>query len=323
MNYFLIKLAFDTAVHFGPADTAQSLAVSEDHVCADTLFSALCHTAMQVEGENLLKRLCGWVQDGTLLLSDTMPWRGEDFFLPKPCVLSDSPQDLPPEWRKAMKKLAWLPVRSFSAFSESVRGGAPFDPSSCPKTFGIRAEITRAAVSEGEDAVPYRVGVYRFDADCGLYFLAAMETAEQETVLLTLVEALGLSGIGGKISSGYGKFHLEGEMLLNEFDDEQTRWLYHGLACAGKRALLLSASLPGEDEMETALEGAAFQVIRRGGFAASDSGAENPMKKKTQYFIRAGSLFVNRYAGGLYVVNRYGCHPVYRYGKPLFLGVNL
>ena len=52
MNYFLIKLEFDSCVHFGTADSAQSLSASEDHVLADTLFSALCHTALQLHGQD-------------------------------------------------------------------------------------------------------------------------------------------------------------------------------------------------------------------------------------------------------------------------------
>ena len=39
MNYFLYKLKFTTAVHFGSSDSALGLLASEDHFCADTLFS--------------------------------------------------------------------------------------------------------------------------------------------------------------------------------------------------------------------------------------------------------------------------------------------
>ena len=40
MNYFLFKLQFDTAVHFGGSDSALSLYTSEETLRADTLFSA-------------------------------------------------------------------------------------------------------------------------------------------------------------------------------------------------------------------------------------------------------------------------------------------
>ena len=46
MNYSLIRLRFDGLAHFGTSDSALSLFTSEDHFYADTLFSALCHTAL-------------------------------------------------------------------------------------------------------------------------------------------------------------------------------------------------------------------------------------------------------------------------------------
>ena len=322
MNYFLIRLAFDTAVHFGPSDTAQSLSVSEDHFHADTLFSALCHTALVLEGEAGLQELCGWVKEGTLLLSDAMPWRGEDCFLPKPFVLSDSKKELPASQRKAMKKLSWIPVHSFAAFADSVHGGTPFDPSEYAAPFGFCTEVTRACVSEGADALPYRVGLYQFHEDCGLYVLAAVEQPRQEQKLIGLFQALGLGGIGGKVSSGLGKFHLEDMVLLNEPYDDQTEWLYDALTRQGTHNLLLSASLPKAEELEAAMEGASFQLVRRGGFAASE-GDEHSVKKKTQHFFRAGSVFAHRFEGDLYTVGEAGGHPVYRYGRPLFLGVDV
>lgn len=323
MNYFLIKLAFDTAVHFGPSDTAQSLSVSEDHFYADTVFSALCHTAFQLSGEKALEQLCDWVRKGELFISDSMPWREKDYFLPKPFILSKNRKELPASLQKAMKKLAWIPVRSFPAFSESVHGGTPFDPSQSAATFGFPEEVTRAAVSDGVDAVPYRVGLYQFEENCGLFTIAAVRTEEQERVLLSLFQALGMSGIGGKVSSGCGKFHLEDVILLNRCDDDQTEWFYHALSEKTGRNLLLSASLPREEELESVLKDAAFQVVRRGGFVASDTYAKTPMKKKTQFFFRAGSIFSRRFEGDLYSVGSFGSHPVYRYAKPLFLGVDL
>lgn len=323
MNYFLIKLAFDTAVHFGPSDTAQSLSVSEDHFCADTVFSALCHTALQLSGKNALEQLCDWVRKGDFLISDSMPWREEDYYLPKPFVLSENRTEQPATVQKAMKKLSWIPVCSFPAFSESVHGGTPFEPSQAATAFGIQTEVTRAAVSDGADTVPYRVGLYQFEENCGLYVIAAIRTTEQENILLSLFRALGMSGIGGKVSSGCGKFHLDDVVLLNEFYDNQTEWLYHALSEKKGRYLLLSASLPKEEELEAVLENAAFQVVRRGGFIASDTYAETPMKKKTQFFFRAGSMFSHRFEGDLYSVGSFGSHPVYRYAKPLFLGVDL
>ena len=52
MNCFLYRLRFNTPVHFGSSDSALSLYESEDHFRADTLFSALCHTALQLFGND-------------------------------------------------------------------------------------------------------------------------------------------------------------------------------------------------------------------------------------------------------------------------------
>ena len=68
MNYFLFKLQFDTAVHFGGADSALSLYTSEETLRADTLFSALCHETLVQHGEEALEQLCAQVRQGKFLL---------------------------------------------------------------------------------------------------------------------------------------------------------------------------------------------------------------------------------------------------------------
>ena len=73
MSCLLFKLQFETPVHFGPPDSALSLYASEETFCADTLFSALCHTALSLHGPEGVETLCRWVQERKLLLSDAMP----------------------------------------------------------------------------------------------------------------------------------------------------------------------------------------------------------------------------------------------------------
>ena len=51
--------------------------------------------------------------------------------------------------------------------------------------------------------------------------------------------------------------------------------------------------------------------------------ADSARKKKTQYFLAAGSLLPRRFEGDLYEVGPGGAHPVYRYGRPILLGVTL
>lgn len=321
MNYFLYQLEFNTSVHFGSSESALSLYHSEDHFRADTLFSALCHTALQLQGEAGLNRLLELTRKGELLFSDAMPWAGEQFFLPKPFLSPSAGTELPGEKRKALKKLAWIPAERFDDYCDAVKTGLIFEAE--PVSFGFSAETTKASVPELGDTLPYQVGLYRFHDGCGLYFLASCREYQDCIWLSSLVSALGINGIGGKVSSGYGKYTITDEIYLNEFFDDQTKWLYTALTRNTNSAMLLTTSLPADSEMDTALDGASYQLTRRGGFVVSNTYADTPRKKLTQYFLSAGSVVTNRYSGDIYQIGFQGNHQVFRYSKPMFLGVTI
>lgn len=322
MNSYLFKLRFTTAVHFGLSDSALSLYSSAETFCADTLFSALCHTALSLRGTDGVEELCKWVREDTLRLSDAMLWRGDTFYLPKPLARSQSTMEVPAADRKVMKKLQWLPVEAFDGFARSLAGGKPFEPRKYAARFGQAVEMTRAHVTDGADTVPYVVGAFVFDEDCGLYILVQCE-ARRLSWMRTLLQALGLSGIGGKVTSGYGRFTIDAEINLDAPCDMQTEWLNRALNKESPKYLLVTASLPQEKELDDALSGASFALIRRGGFVSSDTYAEMARKKRTQYFLASGSVLAHRFDGDLYEVGCGGAHKVYRYGRPIFLGVNL
>ena len=316
MNCYLYQLQFNTPVHFGGSDSALSLYSSEDHFRADTLFSALCHTAMQMHGAAGPERLLNLARSGGLVLSDSMPWQGEQFYLPKPCYTVQTERELPADKRKVIKKLAWIPVAAFDDYCSAMTGGTFFE--CAPVTFGHAVESTKAAVPDLMDAKPFPVGLYRFNENAGLYFLAM---CEDDVFLSELVTALGYSGIGGKVTAGYGKFTVVRNICLSDATDEQGKWLRAALGRSDGRSMLLTSSLPGDGELEPALEGACYQLIRRAGFIGAD-GTE-PRKKKTQHFLAAGSVVCSRFEGELYEVGQVQQHAVYRYSKPMFLEVKL
>ena len=88
--------------------------------------------------------------------------------------------------------------------------------------------------------------------------------------------------------------------------------------------LLLTTALPKEDEMAKALEDASCQLCRRGGFAFTEA-VQTPKKKKTQWFISSGAVMKNMWSGDVYDVGiaMPQNQSVYRYGKPMFVGVTL
>ena len=213
MSCFLFSLRFTAPVHFGLSDAAMSLYASEETFRSDTLFSALCHTALHAEGEAGVTRLCEAVRRGELTLSDAMPYCGDTFYLPKPFIHAPSSEELPAKQRKTMKKLRWLPMHAFERFSVSVHGGAAFVPETA-EGFGVHEDYTKAAVTDGEDANPYQVGVFRFFEDCGLWFMLCCPE-EDGPYYETLLRLLGMSGIGGKTSAGYGSFEIEDVIFLD------------------------------------------------------------------------------------------------------------
>ncbi len=323
MNSLLFKLRFTTAVHFGEPDSALSLESSRETFCADTLFSALCHTALAMRGDEGAAQLCGWAKCGALRLSDAMLFCGDALYLPKPMARATRAAELPEADRKAMKKLQWIPVAALDAFAQSLAGGAPFEPRRYALQPGSAIERARARISEGEDAQPYAVGAFVFSEGCGLYLITQCEGAQQAAALRELLDALGAGGIGGKVSSGFGRFVVERQLDLDAADDPQALWLARALRADTGRYLLLTASLPRDEELDAVLDGADFALIRRGGFVGSDRYADSARKKKTQYFLAAGSLLPRRFEGDLYEVGPGGAHPVYRYGRPILLGVTL
>lgn len=319
MNAYLYKLQFQTAAHFGAPDSAMSLESAEERFCADTLFSALCHAAATMRGPDAASRLCEEARTGAFLLSDSMPWKGDAFFLPRPMLDADAPTGLDPQTRKAIKKLNWLPVDALDDFAAFLRGAGTFTLSDIPGDFGDFAVTEHASIPRvsGGDANPYAVSVFQFYPDCGLYFIALLESPEQEARLSALVRGLGVTGIGGKTGAGYGKFSLLEAFDLNGASDTRTTRLKDALFQSDSpRQLLLTTSLPRPEEMESALDGACFQMVRRAGFARPASPETRDRKKLAQYFLTSGSVLRRRFAGDLYPVGA----NAFRYGRPVFLG---
>lgn len=87
------------------------------------------------------------------------------------------------------------------------------------------------------------------------------------------------------------------------------------------RSMLLSTALPKNGELEAALDGATYLLERRSGFVASDRYADEWRKKRDLYVFASGSCFVNRFNGDVIDVSDGGRHSVYRYAKPVFIGI--
>ena len=329
MNYSVFKLRFTVPVHFG-GDSARALEQAKPFFTADTLFSALCHTALLTGGDSAVEALCAAAAEGALLLSDGMPWRetqdreGDVLYLPRLFLTPTQRREVAATDRKKIKKVKYLPASSYQDYLRSMAGGPYLDISDISQRFGVQTELTKAAVPDGADARPYFVGLFTFDPDCGVYFILGWEDTKLLEQITKLLTPFGYSGMGGKISSGYGKFDVADSFDLDVPFDACTEWLIHALNTADAPwQLTLSSCLPTQEELAGAMEGASYQLARRSGFITDPCGGTQPYKKRTQYVFQAGSVFRTRFQGELSTVGESRGHPVYRYNRPLWLGVSL
>lgn len=320
MSYYLYKLQFTTPLHVGDSRLANGLESVQLNICADTLFSALCHTVLQLEGREALSAFVEKVRTNRILFSDTLPYKRDTLFIPKPFMNSRSEREVDASLKKLIKKLTYIPVEMIHSFMDSINGKEDFDIQSIDNDFAKGALDTKVNLTE-EISRPYAVASVGFNDGCGLYGIVKAEESDMD-YLIRLFKLLGLGGIGGKTSSGYGKFRLVESLCL---DDAPADSVYGTLLTLLANSesdynISLTTSLPLDSELEQAVNGANYKLVRRGGFVYSTA-MDKPLKKQTQYCFSAGSVFKSRFEGGVFNVGVNSPHPVYRYLKPIFIGV--
>lgn len=300
MNYKICKLEFNAPVHFGNG----ALSDSGKTFCADTLFSALYLEALKSgQAEELYQR----TKAGALLLSDAFPYVREEYFLPKPMVYIEPKESGNSVQKKCYKKLQYIPA---SALQDYLNGAEP-EPEWDLDGLGTESSQVMAAVRREEDTLPYVVGNFQFSKGCGLYCILAYEDDEDQYLAEDLLMSLSFTGIGGKRSSGKGRFNFKygkNTADLESLLEKKT----------GRRSLLLSTALPREEELTEALVGSSYLLQKRSGFVLSEDYAPEQRKKRDLFTMQAGSCFAHRFEGDIYDVSMGGAHPVYRYAKALF-----
>ena len=307
MTTSVVKLAFQAPVHFGDGRLSDS-----EYTCdAATLFSALFIEALKMDCAD---ELLAATKLGELTLSDAFPYIGERLYIPKPMVDSVGKNRSYAESgdsraRKANKALKYIPMDGVSDYFNGS-----FDFINELGRFQNGASFLRTKVNlmreTSDDAEPYHVGGFRFAPNCGVYFLVAGSYG-----LLPLLEQLSYSGIGGKRSSGYGRFE------FSVSDNSLFPLMRH--IDSGKHAMLMTSSLPREDELtEGLIDGARYHLVRKGGFVQSARHASSPKKKRNMWLFAPGSMFERTFEGDVFDVNcGSGKHPVYRYARAMWMEV--
>lgn len=307
MKYKAYKLAFTAGVHMGRT----MLVDSNLGIYADTLFSAMCHEAVKM-GVESLDRLVGYAKSGELLLSDAFPYIGDRGYLPKPmkCIETENQGDS--KTKKKYNKLTYIPIDCLDVY---LRGELDVDKETeTLRELGYSVTRTSAAVRGKEETEPYHVGIYYFNSGNGLYIIVGYENQDVLELVEQLLEGLSYSGIGGRRSSGLGRFELYNMKIDSVLEQRLTK--------QGKEYMTLSVSLPTDSELENVLENANYKMVKRSGFVSSYTYAGEYLRKRDLYVLGAGACVSTKFDGDVYdVASGGGRHPVYRYAKPMFLEV--
>ena len=304
MEYAIYKLAFKTGVHFGNG----ALSSNALTFLADNLFSALYIEALKLGKNDELYSLCA---DGRLLISDAFPYIGDRYFLPKPNIYIEPKDRGNSSAKKAYKKLKFIPAELMGDYIDGQ-----IDPNACSiSSLGAETEQIMASIGrDGDDTMPFSVGTYYFAEGNGLYVILAYNGNVARELFEELMESLSYTGIGGKRSSGKGKF----ELRLAHKTDALMKLMQQNTG----RYMLLSTALPADTELDEALQSASYLMQRRAGFIYSEDFADTLVKKNDLYTMQSGSCFAKPFKGGIYDVSGgLGSHPVYRYAKSVFMEV--
>lgn len=309
---YVYRLAPRTPFHFGLRGVG--IEETEAFCPADTLFSALCLTRREWEGEAALD---AWLArfpplNGSglppLRLSSAFPYAGEVLFFPKPLL----PANLPPGTRqtqaKMLKKIAyvspgilqaWLAQDDLNAQVDDdllLQGGrvwvtrdemgrlAEFRERGT-KQIRLWATAARPRVTvdraTSRSAV-YQAGVVHFRPGTGLFTLVELldgDARAERDRLTTLFQVMGHGGLGGERSSGYGQFELLGPEL------------FAGLGPAdGDLFLTLAPYHPTEAEVQAGVlgEGASYSLLTRRGWVGSPEGMS--LRRRAVRLLGEGSV---------------------------------
>ena len=230
MSYYLFKLRFLAPLCAGDGEDARGLERAASTIGGDTLFAALCQEALAQGGVEALEELAGWAREDRLRLSDLLPYAGEDLLIPRPVLPRAAPAcrpqggDAAPQDRKQLKKLPYIPLAALPDYLAATRGEREPDPAGWHRDYGEAVTRTQTAVSGLDNPLPYTVGAFRFrgmaegEPACGLYGIVgwAGEGRAIPETLSRLLRGLGVSGIGGKRSAGFGRFAVAEEIFLAE-----------------------------------------------------------------------------------------------------------
>ena len=317
LTYAVYQLEFLTPVHIGPDNGQNPLRSSGTSLHSDTFFSALCVEASR-QSAQAVESLIENAEQNHILLSDLFPYRDDELFLPKPMIL-DLLQKMENDRdnRKRLKRLPYIPLslwERYLRFDQIEKFLDECEGIVSNIAFPDQRQRVQVSCQSEEASEPYFVQATRFHQGCGLYCVMGFADGQIQKQVESYLELLGWTGIGGKRSSGWGKFQIKSTTSLKE--RKEWKKLNQMIRTeTAKHWVTLNTSLPSSYEVA---ETGYYTVCRRGGFVH-----QQDYKKQTVYAFSPGSSFSDKFEGVVKNVAPSDKQPAYRMLKPLFLGVEV
>jgi CRISPR-associated protein Csm4 len=345
---YLVELQFDHAVHFGSSVAGFGIEEVDETCHSDTLFSSIINQITAIEHlipdfnlKNFIDKFNSFPPP--FRISSFGVVKGTDYFLPKPLIdpaiiISDPSLN---EYKKEFKNLKWIHLEDFHKWqnnlltSEDIKGYfvsySKGSPLKAPSFFKTLTKVQHSQDRETDATQIYHTGQLFYGEDVYPFFLIDFnsEMLSWEWFMETL-RLLGMAGLGGRRSSGYGKFGLRYEPILiggneSEWPKKVCESTQHKKAIRlwdnvlnyqSEGCYLFSLFSPKTVSVSDYL---AYQLLIRKGWFFSNSSFYQ-MKRKTVYMFSEGSLFKKFMEGKLLNISPKELpeshHEIYRYGLP-------
>lgn len=296
MDLQIYELKFDT-VHFGDGLLESSMGL----FTASRIFSAMFIEAINL---NLSDELYSLAISDDFVLSDALI-HNEELFLPKPIGYPKKENQKAELNRVQIKQLKKIEMIPSSIFYDFIQGNIDVDL--IEELYHLQQNLWKNSIvtRKGED--PYRVGIVSYYENVKVVFISI-----KHPLIETLLESLQYTGIGGKKSTGLGKFELTFKEVPKYLKNKITQ-------DSDFPVMLLTTAIPIQEQLANTLKDANYLLIKSSGFADSSSNLQN-LRKQDLYKFKIGSTFNRTFQGDIFDVSPDDFpHPVWNYSKPLFL----
>jgi CRISPR-associated protein Csm4 len=169
--------------------------------------------------------------------------------------------------------------------------------------------VNSVSRSLSESTKPYSTSLFTFRPNSGLYFVIKAESTEILNEIVEIFEDIGKTGIGGRKSSGLGKFEIY-EIVSNDFFEENNEGKY----------MNISAFLP--EDFSKIEKNTEFSIVKRSGFYYSSKNGRM-YKKKDVFAIKSGMILENKLEGQ--ILDNLGTKGdvVYRVLLPMYVRIKI